>query len=135
VNNNTPEEQMAADTKKYPGGKMLAFVEWNKARIVEASHDIKEAFFMGHLSNHEMYDAWLTAYVDKSRKENLVLSADEWIASPEFEGVVVMDPDGWDRSNYAESWAEKINYAEMQQRVFRSTCIFNDKFFNRNANT
>ena len=64
VNGNTPEQQQAADRAKYPGACNLAFVEWNRERLREASAAIPHAFFMGHLSDHDAYDAWLTAYVD-----------------------------------------------------------------------
>lgn len=48
-------------------------------------------------------------------------SADEWLAQPEYQGVIVMDPDGWDRSNYEESWSERIDQKEFERRLGRST--------------
>ena len=36
-------------------------------------------------------------------------------------GVLVLDPDGWDRKNYNKSWREKITYEEFKQRLMRST--------------
>lgn len=50
-------------------------------------------------------------------------SADEWLRHPDFEGIVVMDPDGWDRKNYKASWAEKITRAEFEERLMESTCM------------
>ncbi len=41
-----------------------------------------------------------------------------------FTGVIVMDPDGWDRRKFDKSWAEKITYAEFKHRVGRSTVDF-----------
>lgn len=37
--------------------------------------------------------------------------------------VTVYDPDGWDRKNFAESWAEVITEEEFDKRVFSSTII------------
>ena len=40
----------------------------------------------------------------------------------ELTGVVVYDPDGWDRTNYQYSWFdEPITFAEFKRRVFMST--------------
>ena len=39
--------------------------------------------------------------------------------------IVVLDPDGWDRENYAYSWhKEKINREEFENRLWPSTCLF-----------
>ena len=45
--------------------------------------------------------------------------SDEWCKE---EKILVMDPDGWDRTNYDESWAEEITLAEFNKRVSVSTC-------------
>lgn len=50
------------------------------------------------------------------------LSADEWLAEPEYEGLIVLDPDGWNRMDFEKSWAEKITQNEFNSRVMRSTC-------------
>lgn len=51
------------------------------------------------------------------------LCADGWLARPEFAGVTVLDPDGWDRSDLDKSWAEPITQAEMEKRICNSTVI------------
>jgi hypothetical protein len=51
-------------------------------------------------------------------------NADKWLASPIFNGVTVLDPDGWDRSNFAESWAEQITLGEFNRRLNLSTISF-----------
>lgn len=39
------------------------------------------------------------------------------------DGMIVMDPDGWDRSNLEYSWSiEKISYDEFMLRASASTC-------------
>lgn len=47
---------------------------------------------------------------------------DEWLATDEFAGWVVLDPDGWDRLNFEKSWAERIDHATFTARLVRSTC-------------
>lgn len=47
---------------------------------------------------------------------------DEWLQQPPYKGIVVMDPDGWDRENYAASWGEPITEAEFNRRLCQSTC-------------
>ena len=42
--------------------------------------------------------------------------------------VKVMDPDGWDRTNFTESWAEMITLADFMRRTSVSTVIDHDVF-------
>lgn len=49
-------------------------------------------------------------------------SSQEW---SEITGVIVYDPDGWDRRNYTESWAELITLSEFKRRVWMSTVNMN----------
>lgn len=40
--------------------------------------------------------------------------------------MIIMDPDGWDRSNYDYSFKEeKITIGEFNKRLLNSTCIYN----------
>lgn len=42
----------------------------------------------------------------------------------EEKGVVVLDPDGWDRQNYDYSWnVEEITEAEFERRKSESTTL------------
>lgn len=52
----------------------------------------------------------------------LLQPADEWLKDPKYKGLVVLDPDGWDRQNFKASWAEKITRGEFERRVVVSTC-------------
>ena len=39
--------------------------------------------------------------------------------------TIVLDPYGWDRTNYQYSWfEEQITLEEYNSRVFQSTCMF-----------
>lgn len=49
-------------------------------------------------------------------------TADEWLAEPAYKGIEVYDPDGWDRQNFTASWAERISEAEFNLRLVASTC-------------
>jgi hypothetical protein len=46
-------------------------------------------------------------------------SSSDWAAIDE---VQIISPDGWDRVEFARSWAEPITWAEYQRRRNRSTC-------------
>jgi hypothetical protein len=49
-----------------------------------------------------------------------IKNSSEW--SKEF-GVTVLDPDGWDRSNFKVSWAEEITKEEFERRLTKSTTL------------
>jgi len=41
-----------------------------------------------------------------------------------YPNPIVLDPDGWDRTNYDYSWGEElISYKEYQRRLSLSTCM------------
>lgn len=40
-------------------------------------------------------------------------------------GDTILDPDGWDRSNFEQSWNELITQEEYISRRTRSTCYHN----------
>ena len=51
----------------------------------------------------------------------------EWEKEDES-GIVVLDPDGWDRTNYQYSYYEElITLEEYNKRKTWSTCMFNKK--------
>jgi len=43
--------------------------------------------------------------------------------------VVIMDPDGYDRNNFENSWNEKITREEFERRLAMSTCSFPVGYF------
>lgn len=45
-------------------------------------------------------------------------TSSEWV---ELLDLMIVDPDGWDRGNLAESWAEPICIDEFKRRAGRST--------------
>jgi hypothetical protein len=51
-----------------------------------------------------------------------VKTSEEWQKLCKIE---VVDPDGWDRTNYSFSWGEElITRKEFERRLMRSTCKF-----------
>lgn len=57
--------------------------------------------------------------------ENEILkTSSDWLLEPEYSGYVIMDPDGWDRTNYDYSFnVEKISKNEFEHRLKRSTIM------------
>jgi hypothetical protein len=59
-----------------------------------------------------------------------IKTSKDWLesVSPEY-GLVIMDPDGWDRTNYHYSFNEElITIDEFKRRVFMSTIKCNRNF-------
>lgn len=58
-------------------------------------------------------------------ESNARRSAEEWLAQPEYRGLTILDPDGWDRraEHWESSWGEKITRQEFDRRVCLSTII------------
>jgi len=48
---------------------------------------------------------------------------DEWLQMDEFKDTTILDPDGWDRSNFTESWNEKITLVQFRTRLYQSTVM------------
>lgn len=53
-------------------------------------------------------------------------TSDEWARSKEFDGLIILDPDGWDRQgDYDYSfYREKITRKEFESRMVRSTIMW-----------
>ncbi len=55
-------------------------------------------------------------------------TSDKWAASPKYKNTTILDPDGWDRSNFQYSFhQEEITEKEFQTRLNRSTIIWKQK--------
>lgn len=50
----------------------------------------------------------------------ILKSSEEW--QKELNAITVIDPDGWDRSNFNQSWSEPITEKEYLYRRSMSTC-------------
>lgn len=54
--------------------------------------------------------------------DEILKTSEEWCKI--HDGIIIFDPDGWDRSNYDYSWFEElITEKEYLNRVCRSTCL------------
>lgn len=60
-----PDEQLAHDRIEWSGGSMVGFILWHRKRIQEAYKEIPHVFVHGTPTDHEAYDAWLNAWVDR----------------------------------------------------------------------
>lgn len=60
---------------------------------------------------------------------NDLRTPDEWLKTPEFKGIVVLDPDGWDRRGFQRSWPEPIDHATFTGRLVKSTCTWPSSMF------
>lgn len=58
-------------------------------------------------------------------------SSAEWFGSPDYAGIQILDPDGWDRKNFDVSWNELITEDEFCKRLTNSTCIFDSKLMEK----
>lgn len=54
------------------------------------------------------------------QKQPVRHTSDDWC---DILGVTVMDPDGWDRSDFARSWKEEITREEFQERLAGSSIL------------
>lgn len=61
-----PDTMLALDKERTPGACMMKFMLWNGERIREFREVRPEAFTGAGLSDHDAYDAWLAAWVDRA---------------------------------------------------------------------
>lgn len=66
-------------------------------------------------------------------KNKILKTSADWLAESEYKGYVIMDPDGWDRTNYDYSFnVEEISKTEFEKRLNRSTIMI-EKLSNSSA--
>lgn len=54
----------------------------------------------------------------------MTMCSADWLKyDPNYEGYAIVDPDGWDRANFDQSWAELITREEFTRRVMLSSTI------------
>jgi hypothetical protein len=46
---------------------------------------------------------------------------EDWLKEPKYAGVTILDPDGWDRQNWEESWNTEIDEHDFSRRLFLCT--------------
>lgn len=51
------------------------------------------------------------------------LTPEQWLATEEFSKITVLDPDGWDRRNFAEDWKKPLTKAEFSRKLMQCTLL------------
>jgi hypothetical protein len=112
-----------ADICKLPVGTVVRHIPSDKIFVVTANRgDAVIAtctLEMCRGSNWEVAD-----YKDR-------LTSNEWLCTRAYEGVKVLDPDGWDRVNLEDSMAEPITCEEFEARLMASTCQYPAGFWSQ----
>lgn len=58
------------------------------------------------------------------KEPDILKTSEQWYTEAGEEGMVIMDPDGWDRTNYQFSfYEEKITHSEYMGRLLQSTVL------------
>jgi hypothetical protein len=61
-----------------------------------------------------------------------IKTPDEWLKMDDYSDITILDPDGWDRNNFDESWNEKITEEEFNRKLCSSTCMWSTSRFHLN---
>lgn len=61
----------------------------------------------------------------------LLKTPDEWLKTEPYVGISILDPDGWDRTNFEASWAKPISSSEFDNRLSVSTARYPVSFFRK----
>lgn len=72
------------------------------------------------VQNDEIRDAIDIKFV-RSKERGIKQKPEEWLRLPEYAGITVLDPDGWNRQDYERSWNEEIDEEEFRNRLWAST--------------
>jgi hypothetical protein len=69
---------------------------------------------------------WIERGSSKNPRVVLVSGEDrktpaEWLQTPEFSDIVILDPDGWDRSD-PDDWQRPLTRTQFTAKMVRSTC-------------
>lgn len=98
--------------------------EEHNAAMVDAVADI--IVYIADFCNKEDID--LQAAIEKTWGEVKLRkwrrTTDEWLCDPKYDGLRIVDADGWDRSSqeaFKASWDENITENEFRKRVWAST--------------
>lgn len=123
-----------------PGDKVTYIPEYGKPEpgIIKSQCPDKNYYFVVFHCNND-WDDYANYTGQRTHKKYLKMvlkTSEEWLKEiPEANEVEILDPDGWDRSNYLYSFfEEKITYHEFYNRLMESTIIFNENFNPLNEN-
>lgn len=76
-----------------------------------------------------------TSYIVVGEEKEILKSSEDW--QKLYPEIKVLDPDGWDRKNFENSWNELISFKEYNNRIMYSTCkgIMNHPLIDRHSTT
>ncbi len=113
----------------FPG---VVILENENGVITKESLDelVKEYRQWDDMINGGSFTEWLDFMVDPCIRK----TSAEWESEiPERYDLVILDPDGWDRTNFDYSFnKERITKEEFDKRVAKSTIQCKTEFFTRN---
>lgn len=56
-----------------------------------------------------------------------LVTPEEWLKREQFSHITILDPDGWDRTNFEEDWNIPISESDMDKKVCMSTVMIRRK--------
>lgn len=100
----------------------------NMQRVNEIIQIVQGNIVVENLNINTIIDMskWNSAVFERSESSQERKTSAEWLKQyPDYQ---ILDPDGWDRSNFDYSFkVEKIMKEEFEKRLFESTCLYKRK--------
>ena len=64
---------------------------------------------------------YIYSYRTKGNANVFYQTPSEWMQDPAFSTYVILDPDGWDRSNFTQDWQRPLTYSEFWDKFSQCT--------------
>lgn len=61
----------------------------------------------------------------KHSMSEIYKTPDEWLREPQYSNTFILDPDGWDRSNFEKDWAIPLTEKEFRNKLMFCTVVIN----------
>lgn len=98
---------------------------YKRPKYITKEHKRQSLFISDEIGHFDFYN-WKREYLNFPLPETVKTSR-EWYRLDDS-GVIIMDPDGWDRTKYDYSFNEElITEEEYKKRKLMSTCLFKFK--------
>lgn len=63
----------------------------------------------------------------KNVHTEILLTPEEWLRTEAYKGLTILDPDGWDRTNFEVDWIKPITLADFNIKMGVSTISWKNK--------